>query len=779
MSTTSRTLLSAALWSGPMVLGAGTAQAQQVTAAGTNRPLQLAPNSPFRDPDIVYLEADELIQDDTDQTLTATGQVEGRYQDRTLRADRVIYNTATGEIFAEGNVTIVDPTGASQFAEKVNLSNELQAGTATNFTLRTAEGGLTAAALATRNEDGSIDLYNAYYTACEVCEEKPTPTWRIKARRVSQDPEKRSIMYRDAVFEFMGIPVLYTPFLAHPDPTAERATGFLAPLVGFTGDKGAFVRQPYFVAVDPYTDLTVTPRIYSSVNPLLDVELERQFATGTLQWNSSLTYGSVFDNDGDAFEDRDQFVDPDSAPTGRRFRSHTFASGRFNPSVDWTWGFGVELTSDGLYLPRYDLDRFPNTRGLFNSDSLRLINQAYVVGQGDDYRVSASAVGFQSQRNFIFRLADGRFNLIEEDNDLLPVIAPRLDAEKVFDVAGGRLTAFGNGVALSRRDGVDYGRASAGLEWSDSYILGPGVEVKPFAFGRVDTFQIDPNLDPVIEENVDFSRAVGHVGLDVRYPLIKPGKVDWIVEPRIQLTQSVGDGKNERFIATDADGETVSLLQDSLSVDLDPSLLWEPNKSTGYDFWQEGTRVDAGGTVAARWEDNEVSVFAGKSWADGFDQSFDLASGLAGDSSDIVGEVAANFGNTLRTRTRLRYDDGEGELRRIDSDLFVNVENLQVGARYFRAKGATPALVFNPTAPQEEVSGSVRWRFAKNWSTGYRAFYDVDRDQLRRQDVSLVFDDECTRIELLYTRDTNSRGIVGNSDGFGIRIALSTLGEIN
>jgi len=38
--------------------------AQIVTAAGTNRALQLAEDSPFRDPDIIYLEADELINDE-------------------------------------------------------------------------------------------------------------------------------------------------------------------------------------------------------------------------------------------------------------------------------------------------------------------------------------------------------------------------------------------------------------------------------------------------------------------------------------------------------------------------------------------------------------------------------------------------------------------------------------------------------------------------------------------------------------------------------------------
>ena len=767
-------------------------------AAGTDRPLRLAADSPFLDPDIVYLEADELVQDDEAQTLTASGQVEGRYQDRTLRADRVVYNTATGEIFAEGDVTIVDPTGAAQFAQKVNLSSELEAGTATNLTIRTADGGLTSAALASRNDDGSIDLYNAYYTACEVCEADPTPTWRIKARQVSQNPATRSVLYRDAVFELFGLPVLYTPFLAHPDPTADRASGFLAPLVGLTGDKGGFVRAPYFVAVDDYTDLTLTPRAFTGVNPLLDVELARNFRTGDVWWNSSLTYGSVFDDDGDPFRDPARFLDPASAPTGRRLRSHTFASGRFNPSDSWTWGFSVGLTSDPLYLDRYDLDRNPDTRSLYNSDSLRLLNQAYLVGQGRDWRVSASAAGFQSQRATLREIAPSAASPADvvfsaENNDTLPIIAPDIDAEYRLPLAGGELRAFGNGVYLARRtdtdfvnarttlSGVDYGRVSAGLEWSASRIIGPGLEVSPFAFARADTFDITPNLEdaPAGQDgDASFSRALGYVGADVRYPFIRPGAVDWIVEPRVQLSHSFGDGKNERFFISDADGNPISLLQDSISIDLDPTLLWEPNKSTGFDFWQSGTRIDAGGTVAARWDNSEVSLFAGKSWADGvaLEDEFDLTSGLAGASSDIVAEFDAKLGRRLRSQTRIRYDDGQNQVRRLDSNLVFRLRDLQLGARYFRVRGATPATALNPSAPNEELSGSLRWRFARNWSTSYKATYDVDTDELRRQDIGLVFDDDCTRIELIYSRNENNRILDGADEGFGIRIALATLG---
>ena len=758
-------------------LAPSVALAQSETALGTNRPLQLPPDSPYRDPDIVYLEADELINDEAAKTLTAVGSVVGRYQDRELRAERVIYNLESGEIFAEGNVTIVDPTGAAQFAEKVNLSNELQAGTATNFTLRTADGGLTAAALAQQNDDGSIDLFNAYYTACEVCADDPTPTWRIKARRVSQDKERKAIYYRDAVFELMGIPVMYTPFLAHPDPSAERASGFLTPLLGYTGDKGGFIRQPYFLAVDPYTDLTFTPRIFTGQNPVLETELERQFATGRVNVETSFGYGSAFDRNGNNFRDPDQFTDPDTAPVGRKFRGHVFADGRFRPSDEWIYGFGVELATDPLYVENYDFDIFPDTRGLFEGDAFRFINQAYIVGQGEDWRFSASAFGFQSQRARVVERGD-LFRYTEEDNDTLPIVAPRLDVARVFDTGFGRFEANGNAVHLTRQDGVDYTRGTATVGWSVRFVVPGGLEVEPFALARLDAYELDPGIEDA-DQSRDFTRGLGYVGLDARYPFIKPGEVDIIVEPRLQVTQSFGDGKLENFVADNESGGVLDLRQDSLAVDLDPSLLFDPNKSTGYDFWQQATRVDAGGKVAARWDSSEVSLFVGKSWADVKNTDYDVTSGLFGNSSDIVGELRGNLGSNFRASTRVRYDDSSNTLRRIDADAFARVDKLSASARYFRSQGATPIDILDPTAPSEEISGSVRWKVTDNWSTSYVANFDIDRDEFRRQSVGLTYTDDCTRVDLIYTRNNATSGRVRGGDGFAIRITLATLGSID
>ena len=64
------------------------------------------------------------------------------------------------------------------------------------------------------------------------------------------DVDNEVITYRDAVMEIFGLPVFYTPWLTHPDPTVRRRTGFLTPLIGSDSNLGQTLRVPYFIVLD-------------------------------------------------------------------------------------------------------------------------------------------------------------------------------------------------------------------------------------------------------------------------------------------------------------------------------------------------------------------------------------------------------------------------------------------------------------------------------------------------------------------------------------------------
>lgn len=759
------------------------------TAAGTNRPLQLATDSPFRDPDIIYLEADSLINDETASTLTAKGNVEGRYQDRTLRANSVTYNNLTGQVIAIGDVVLIDPTGATQFADQIELSGKLEAGTATNFTARFEEGGILGASFVVRDGKEGVELYNAYYTACEPCQEAgkagKNPTWQIKARKVKQNPNRNSIEYRDAVFQLAGVPIFYTPYLSHPDPSAKRASGLLAPFAGIAGDKGFNIEVPYYWAIDDYTEATITSHVYAKVNPLVEVDFRRKFYSGEVNINTSMTYGSAFDNDGDPFNDPTRFINQDEATTGKRLRSHIFSDGLFNLTNFWTTGFGVQAATDDLYLRRYDLAERPEATGLYQSDSLRLLSQAFALGQNNNTRFAVSTFGFQSLRTSIIRDANDSslFNVFREDDSALPIALPKIELNHFMTdpLIGGRAEVFGDLTLLSRQEGEDYTRGTAGFSYDKTWIAPGGIEVKPFGELRYDYVELKrEGVSGASGITNDFDRTLGQVGVDVRYPFIKrSGNMDIVIEPRVQVTQSFGDGKLSSFSEVFGNATSTQLFQDSLGLDFDQANFWASNKALGYDFWQKGLRADVGASISADWDVSRASLFLGQSYADNFDESFGLNTGLSGDKSDIVGEAELSLNNKLTMNTRVRFNDDEGEFRRIDTSLRYTGERFQTNWRYYKINNKSAINSALLTVPAEEISGGVTVKLAKNWSTRYSTYYDIDANVARRQELGLIFDDQCTRIELFYNKSRNDIGVVGDSEGFGIRLSLLTLGDFS
>lgn len=749
------------------------------TADGSARALNLAPDSPFRDPDLIYLEADEVINNENTQVLTAIGEVEGRYEDRTLRANRVDYDLNTGVVLATGDVVLIDSTGDVQYADKLELSSELQTGTAANFTARLATGATTAARFVTRDEDGEFELFNVTYTACELCRESDgdakRPTWRLRARRVKQDVDTRTIRYKDAVLEVFGIPVFYTPYLAHPDPSQDRSSGLLFPTFGFSRARGMTYTQPYYWAVDDYSELTITPRLYSKVNPLLSLQGRRKFATGEITMRGSATYETAFDNDGDALDDPSLFIDPTQAEDGPEFSGHLFADGYFKPSESWHYGYTFMHQTDDNYLARYGLPLSFQTSGLYEQEFGLNTKQAFLAGQGDNYRLTMLAAGFQSARGVLIRdAATGLLLRIDDNGDRLPIIAPKIQGEYIVrdPLAGGRMRLFGDVTYLTRKEGNDYGRATVGADYSKTWIAPGGIEVKPFAWGRFDNYELTPNSG----ENVGFSRSLGQGGVDIRYPFIRPGKsVSLIVEPRAQLTQSFGDAKIERFIDPVTGG---SILEDGGSPDLDSALLFEPNKSDGFDFFENGRRIDVGASVAAQFRmlsrDSEVSLFGGRSYASDVSNAFGIGSGLRSDSSDWIGEVKADLGGVLTARSLVRYDDDRGEITRVDADAGLRLGKLYGYGRYYFLNDLE-GLGLPTFAPDQELSGGLTFGPIKNWSVGYSASIDLDEKVIRAQRSTLRYTDDCTLLEL-YISTQDSNNVVLNDTEIGITLQLKSLG---
>lgn len=692
----------------------------------------------------LYLDANTVVRDDDTGVVTASGDVRVQAGERLLLADEVVYDTVTGRVVARGDVRIFDGDEPAQLADEIELTDSLGEGVALGFTATLENQGRTGAAFALRRADGRLELSRAFYTACELCPDgERAPTWRLRASEVIRDPSEQRIYYRDARLEVLGVPVAYSPAFAHADPDAERASGFMMPRVDLSNRTGFNYTQPYYWAISPYQDLTIAPRLMTEVNPMVELDYRRRFYSGSLRATGSMTYERDFDRDG-LFGDNE-------------FRGHIFAEGNFRIAQGWDWGFTAQRVTETLYLRKYGFADRPDLDYALYEGDRDLISQVYARGRSSWYYTDMALIDFQSAR-------PGRLD------SRLPRIAPIVRSTFALPLPdwAGSATANVSGTAITREQGTDYARASADASWARPFTIPGGVRVTPYAFGRVDAYDITVATNQgQVTDRIDATRVLGSTGVDAAYPFVRPA--EWgnlYIEPRVRAAASTG-----------LDPDEIVPNEDSVGFELSRTNLFARNRSNGFDLWEEGVRVDTGVTTALRgtqeWWIPDVELFNGLSYRLDGDPSFGAGSGLDRDQSDLISELDVDFG-FLSTGIATRYDTDTGELKRFD---------LLAGFDIWRVSGAMDysRLDTRPAGNRvrEEIDLRLSFDVTSRWSATFRTRHDFEQGATRFTQAGLIYRDECTDLRILYRRDNLELGNLGVSESIRVQFTLFTLGSIS
>lgn len=763
----------------------------------------------------VYIEADRTRRDGDLITAEATDDrlVTARTRGHYLRGRRLTYDLARGTGSAEGLVHLIDPQGTVVHASRLELDPDLGVGFAVDFATRTPDGSHLMAATAVRRTETVSELNHARFTPCPICDEagRPKePSISIQAETVVQDEDLRAILYRNAVFRVGGVPVLYLPVFAHPDPTVERASGLLIPDISYDESRGLSWEQPYLIVRSPSEDWLISPQVNTRVNPFLNLQWRRRFADGTVVARAGYTYErnfGDFDTDGDStptrldLEENVRFGEPTS-------RSYLLAWGRFDPEGPWRWGFTAERVSDKTLFDRYDVDDPYQDRGLYYGDQRRLISQLYVERQTARSYVSAAAFAFQSLR--IDPTADPANDFrdpfgqkIFEREDSLPVVAPLVEARYEPDTLlfGGRLRLRSSFAALTRRafvgapvlpvttrgaadvSGVDSRRLTAQLDWRRALISAAGVRWEPFFDVRIDSYGLGDIPAALGGGDEAVTRARATAGVDIAWPLIRrfASGDDLVVEPMAQLSVSN---------AVDDDRRIPN--EDSQTLELDESSLFRVDRFPGYDLQEGGARLTLGARATYRWEANrQASLFLGRSFRAEAEPRFlaPVASrpltpstpiplhdptGLAGETSDWVVQGSFTPSDRIRGWGHATVAD-DGSIRRAEA---------AVDGRWGRRNAGSVTYILDRSNPvqgpenrnYEFVQLSAQQFLWRNWGVTVTGVADLQEGQITRSETGLLFDDDCFRFELGWRRDNTRVRFSGSSEGPYVRLTLATFG---
>ncbi len=697
-----------------------------------------------------YLEANELVDDDQNHVVSAHGQVEARYQGRVVRANEITYDTATGVVTANGDVTIINADGTSDFSQSAVLDRELSVGVAMAFSSRLKDNISIAAASVARKSADVTELNQAVFTPCPICAKTPHPTWSIHASKIVEDKKRHTISFRDAVIEIHGLPVLYLPALRAPAPESKRQSGLLIPEVGTSSLRGLSYEQPYLQVISPSEDLVISPQVNTKVNPFLNVDWRKQFYSGAIDVRAGYTYEQDFDSNGNRLGNATS-------------RSYILAKGLFAIDDSWNWGFTAERASDPLIFDRYNVaDPFID-RGLYAADDRRLISQIFTTRQDTNSYISVAAIDVQGLRS-------------TDLNGTFPVVAPLIEARYEPDEAilGGRLRIDGSGVVLTRDEsptdptepGIDSRRGTVEADWQRTFIFSNGIRIDPFLDVRADIFSLGdlPQVNPMTPnpKNATIARSLPTAGATVTWPFVKrEGALTIVLEPIAQIALSPTLRQDPRIPN-----------EDSIDFEFDQTNLFQIDKSPGFDILDSGQRLNVGGraTVTA---DNGLggSVLIGRSFRAEADPDIPASTGLSGTSSDWIFATNATPFKNVTLFTDWRLDSRTFGINRLEAGADFTTSRFDGQIRYLQEAQ-------DPTGQRvQDLDFHGEFFILKNWGVTTYGAREFTSGVWREEDFGIVYKDQCIRFEIDYRRSNTFNGVLGPHSGIGFRLSLATLGN--
>jgi LPS-assembly protein len=688
----------------------------------------------------VLVTADELQYQQDLGLVIAKGHVELSQNNQILLADTITYNQRNDTVTASGNVSITQPTGDIAFADYMELRNNFRDGFIKDVRMLLFDGSRLAGNAARRVGGVRTEVRRAVYSPCQLCASDPTapPVWQIKAEDAVDDKDLLIVEYHDAIMEIEGIPVMWSPYFSHPDPSVKRASGFLPPVFGHDSSNGERFGIPYYWVIAPDKDATFRPVFTTDGGTVLSGQYRQRFGNGFLTTDDSVTFGSKSTNP--------RTTDVNASGV----RGHLSGVGLWDLTANWRAGFEGTATTDQTYLQRY---HFPYTTNF-------LTDHAYLERFGPTSYANISAYGYQNL-NSNFSIAAEPF--------VLPQAYYNLTTQP--DVLGGRWQFNGDVLNLAKRDTYNVRRLSFGGQWR-----------RPFAGPLGDRYQFSINMrgdgyDTDFSPGSGFAttpetkvtgRTFPQAALNWRYPWINQiGNINALIEP-VAAAFAAPIGGNPARIPN----------EDAQSFEFDDTDLFIGNRWPGYDRVDGGQRVDYGlhagvfNPVAG-----STQILIGESYRLQSDTQFPVGTGLDHRRSDVVGRVTVSPSGYFNLFYRARLDSQDLAMRRQEVGAYGGVANLNGSISYI----ATSSIPSQPTVlPASQISFGVNFALTDRWSGQITQTQNLNQGATALNSaVHLTYRDDCLAVTGTISRSAISVGDVKPGVSFVVSFVFRNLGDVS
>ncbi len=678
----------------------------------------------------ISFEADSVAINEEDGSLFATGNVVMKQAGMTLTADEVRYNKTEDRAVANGNVVFIETNGTTHKSDLMTLDSEFTHIVAETLRTRNPDGSFFTA------KDGdiktkSLSIFDASrFSACNCdFENGETPIWDLRATSTRHNVETKTIIHRNVRMHIMNVPIGYLPYLAHPDWTVRRKSGFLTPSFIISSDLGLTTSMPYFMVIDDTRDVEFTPFLFQRRGNALRTRY-RQY------WDMSELGVSLYTASVETYKKNRESVAAIDAGYGARIGN------------GWDVNARLRRASQDTFMRRYKFSG--DTKLQSDLVAERLKKDRY-------YRVEVSDIqGLNAA----------------DTPDREPTILPHVVYEKVTPGMrpGQRLKTEITAIQLDNDDGHNMSRWTGNIELHDEIRTGRVVtDLRAAAIGAYYSIQKKPAA--ATTKTDDFSRLTPLVSAGWRVPIaVTSSNRSTILEPRLQFVHVGGLDKTDDIPN-----------RDSADYRIDEGNLFLLNRYQGFDYLQPGSRADMG--VSAIAQDailGDVTGFIGASYR----LSGKASKGLAVNERDAVSDIVASLSVDPDLPVSASWSG-----RMASNDLELNESRTNVTGTYgkfgytIEHQQLAKSYFASAASNLEELKLTMSYDLPKGWTMKGTQVWDLSNGRRKRDSATAALAwaggvQDCLTFTLDYDRDLEADRDISSNEQLMLTINFKYLGSI-
>jgi LPS-assembly protein len=576
------------------------------------------------------------------------------------------------------------------------------------------------------NRDTSI--YNkSVFTLCNYRKDDKCPPWTIQASEMLHDNKKKTIYYKNAVIKVYNIPIFYIPKLSHPDPTVDRRSGFLPPMMQSSKNLGTGLSVPYFWAIDDDKNFTFTNRFFNTENPLFMGAYHQAFENSSLITDFGYTEGYKKTSSKKKSGDKSHFF------------SNFTKNFKLSENSESSFSLITQDVSNDKYLKLYKLES-----ELVDYSTSTLENSLNFIHDDEDFFLSVNASAFKS------------LNQSSKRKDDYEYILPEITFDKNL-ISG---SSFGNLDLQTNFKGNNYDTNKStnflvnDFNWN-SVELNTKSGIKSKFLGHLKNVNYESKNVNLYKKDTtnELFGALGYLSEINFYK--KRGSSDHFLKPKMLIRYAPGEMRQEK---------------DNMGV-LNPNKAFNIDRIGNINNFETGLNTTIGFDYEIKKDNKNFDFSIAQIINEKENKKMHSKTSLDEKLSDVVGLANYDMGDKVKLGYKFSLDQNYNELNYSEIGTKLNFDPFKINFNYLKENKHIGDQEYFKTKIDfaKNKKGLLSIETKRNLVTNSAEFYNLSYEYIN----------DCLRAGLVYRREFYDDSELEPENSIMFKITLTPFGDIN